>query len=166
MSSVKVVCTSASLGEAYVRFLEYDRPVYERSNRYIQVLRICLPEDGESTSRNPWVVLHMPKLWYGLRLLQSLLPLREVWRVSCGSEWHRDLFPILVHSQKNIGTEYCPRRHRSGLHNLGKLLALGRRQTYPVLLDRHIRIVLSWTQQSYENICFYTIFNVSSMNYN
>ena len=68
------------------------------------------------------------------------------------------LFPILVHSQKNIGTEYCPRWHRSGLHNLGKLLALGRRQTYLVLLDRHIRIVLSWTQQSYENICFYTTF--------
>ena len=34
-------------------------------------------------------------------------------------------------------------RLRSGLHNLGKLLALGRRQTYLVLLDRHIRIVLS-----------------------
>ncbi|MBQ9138646.1 MAG: site-specific integrase, partial [Alistipes sp.] len=40
----------------------------------------------------------------------------------------------------------------------GKLLALGRRQTYLVLLDRHIRIVLSWAQQSYENICSYTTF--------
>ena len=40
------------------------------------------------------------------------------------------------------------------------LLALRRRQTYLVLLDRHICIVLSWTQQSYENICFYRCYKV------
>ena len=59
------------------------------------------------------------------------------------------LLSVLVYSKEDIGPQDGSGRHPARLHNLGQLPALGRSQTYLVLLYRHNRIVLSIAQQRY-----------------
>ena len=59
------------------------------------------------------------------------------------------LLSVLVYSKEYIGPQDRSGRHPARLHNLGQLPALGRSQTYLVLLYRHNRIVLSIAQQRY-----------------